>query len=300
MQQPTVVEQPAIRTPAAEAPQERPRDPITMKSLLESGVHFGHQTRRWNPKMKSYIFTERNGIHILDLQQTMVHLERAARWVTELVTQGGTVLFVGTKKQAQETIASEAQRCGMFYINQRWLGGTLTNWQTIKGRIDHMNRLEEQRQRGEFRRLPKQEAIRLDEKIQRLNKYLGGVKQMKSLPGALFIIDLGMEKIAVAEGNKTRTPIVALVDTDCDPNLVSQVIPGNDDAIRSIRLVAGRIADAALQGLSQRQSLEEEAARAAMEAAAIEEENAKQDEEDLSFEEPEFDVSDFSSPGPSS
>ena len=300
MQQPTVVEQPAIRIPAAEAPQERPRDPITMKSLLESGVHFGHQTRRWNPKMKSYIFTERNGIHILDLQQTMVHLERAARWVTELVTQGGTVLFVGTKKQAQETIASEAQRCGMFYINQRWLGGTLTNWQTIKGRIDHMNRLEEQRQRGEFRRLPKQEAIRLDEKIQRLNKYLGGVKQMKSLPGALFIIDLGMEKIAVAEGNKTRTPIVALVDTDCDPNLVSQVIPGNDDAIRSIRLVAGRIADAALQGLSQRQSLEEEAARAAMEAAAIEEENAKQDEEDLSFEEPEFDVSDFSSPGPSS
>ena len=300
MQQPTVVEQPAVRTPAAEAPQERPREPITMKSLLESGVHFGHQTRRWNPKMKSYIFTERNGIHILDLQQTMVHLERAARWVTELVTQGGTVLFVGTKKQAQETIASEAQRCGMFYINQRWLGGTLTNWQTIKGRIDHMNWLEEQRQRGEFRRLPKQEAIRLEEKIQRLNKYLGGVKQMKTPPGALFVIDLGMEKIAVAEGNKTRTPIVALVDTDCDPNLVSQVIPGNDDAIRSIRLVAGRIADAALQGLSQRQALEEEAARAAMEAAAIEEENANQDEEDLPFEEPEFDVSDFSSPGPSS
>jgi small subunit ribosomal protein S2 len=229
--------------------------------------------------MKSYIFTQRNGIHILDLQQTMAHLERAARWVTELVSQGGTILFVGTKRQAQETMASEAQRCGMHYINQRWLGGTLTNWQTIKSRIDYMNSLDDRHERGEFRRLPKKEAQKLEDKLHRLHKYLGGVRDMKSLPGALFIVDLGMEKIAVAEANKSRIPIVALVDTDCDPNLVTQVVPGNDDAIRSIRLVTGRMADAALEGLARKKQLEEEAIQAMLEAAA-EEQRALQESED--------------------
>ena len=302
MQQPTVVGQPIPETPEGPAPDVAPkepaREPITMKSLLESGVHFGHQTRRWNPKMKSYIFTERNGIHILDLQQTMVHLERAARWVTELASQGGTLLFVGTKKQAQETMASEAQRCGMFFINQRWLGGTLTNWLTIKARIDYLNWLDDRHQRGEFRRLPKKEALKLEDKLKRLHKYLGGVKEMKALPSALFVVDLGMEKIAVAEANKSRIPIVALVDTDCDPTLVSQIVPGNDDAIRSIRLVTGRMADAVLEGIERKKVLEEEAAMAAVEAVA-EEESASQEEDDAEFqaEEPyedKFQESDFS------
>ena len=239
--------------------------------------------------MKSFIFTERNGIHILDLQQSMVLLDRAARWVTDMVAQGGTLLFVGTKRQAQDTMASEAQRCGMFYINQRWLGGTLTNWQTIKGRIDHMNSLEERRDRGEFRRLPKQEVVRLDERIRRLNKYLGGIKELKSPPSALFVVDLGMEKIAVAEANKIRIPIVALVDTDCDPGLVTQPIPGNDDAIRSIRLVTGRMADAVLEGLSQRLELEAEAEKIAAEAEASEEAEAEEegfvDEGEAEFQE---------------
>jgi small subunit ribosomal protein S2 len=242
-----------------------------MKGLLEAGVHFGHQTRRWQPRMKSYIFTERNGIHILDLQQTMVLLERAAKYVVELVAQGGTLLFVGTKKQAQETMAAEAQRCGMFYVNQRWLGGTLTNWQTIKGRIAHLKRLEERHTRGEFNRLPKKEARRLDDQLRRLNKYLGGIKMMQAPPSALFVVDLGQEKIAVAEAKKTRMPIVALVDTDCDPDLVTQVIPGNDDAIRSIRLVTGRMADAVIEGMARRQTLREEAEKAAAMAQAEQE-----------------------------
>jgi small subunit ribosomal protein S2 len=243
------------------------RTPVTMKSLLEAGVHFGHQTRRWEPKMKRYIFTQRNGIHILDLQQTMVMLERAAKFVTDLVAQGGTVLFVGTKKQAQEPLKAEAERVGSFFVSQRWLGGTLTNWVTIKGRIDFMKRLEDRQARGEFRRLPKKEALGLEEKLRRLNKYLGGLKEMKSLPSALFIVDLGMEKIAVAEARKMRIPIVALVDTDCNPDLVTQPIPGNDDAIRSIRLMAGRMADAINEGMSLRQEKEEETAKLAMDAA---------------------------------
>ena len=255
-----------------------------MKSLLEAGVHFGHQTRRWQPKMKGFIFTQRNGIHILDLQQTMVLLERSARWVTDLVAQGGTLLFVGTKKQAHDTMMTEAQRCGMYYINQRWLGGTLTNWQTIKGRIDHLNWLEERQARGDFRRLPKQEIGRLEEKIHRLNKYLGGVKEMKALPSALFLVDLGVEKIAVAEAIKMRLPTVALVDTDCDPTTVTHPIPGNDDAIRSIRLVTGRMADAVIEGMNRRQELQEEAEKAALEEAAAEEESSF-DEADADFEE---------------
>ena len=238
-----------------------------MKSLLEAGVHFGHQTRRWQPKMKRFIFTERNGIHILDLQQTMVMLERAAKYVMDLVAQGGTVLFVGTKKQAQEPLRAEAQRAGGFFVSQRWLGGTLTNWPTIKSRIDYMKQLEERQARGEFRRLPKKEALGLEEKLRRLNKYLGGLKDMTTLPSALFIIDLGQEKIAVAEARKTRIPIVALVDTDCNPDLVTHPIPGNDDAIRSIRLMAGRMADAILDGMSRRQELREEAAKVALETA---------------------------------
>ena len=285
MQQSTAVEHPTQEATQDQAPLEPARVPITMKSLLESGVHFGHQTRRWNPKMKNYIFTQRNGIHILDLQQTMAHLERAARWVTELVSQGGTVLFVGTKRQAQETMATEALRCGMYYINQRWLGGTLTNWQTIKGRIDYMNALDDRHERGEFRRLPKKEAQKLEDKLHRLHKYLGGIKDMKSLPGALFVVDLGMEKIAVAEANKSRIPIVALVDTDCDPNLVSQVVPGNDDAIRSIRLVTGRMADAALEGLARKKQLEEEAVQAVLEAAAQEQRALQEGEDAESLEE---------------
>ena len=285
MQQSTAVEHPTQEATQDQAPLEPARVPITMKSLLESGVHFGHQTRRWNPKMKNYIFTQRNGIHILDLQQTMAHLERAARWVTELVSQGGTVLFVGTKRQAQETMATEALRCGMYYINQRWLGGTLTNWQTIKARIDYMNALDDRHERGEFRRLPKKEAQKLEDKLHRLHKYLGGIKDMKSLPGALFVVDLGMEKIAVAEANKSRIPIVALVDTDCDPNLVSQVVPGNDDAIRSIRLVTGRMADAALEGLARKKQLEEEAVQAVLEAAAQEQRALQEGEDAESLEE---------------
>ena len=285
MQQSTAVEHPTQEATQNQAPREPAREPITMKSLLESGVHFGHQTRRWNPKMKNYIFTQRNGIHILDLQQTMAHLERAARWVTELVSQGGTVLFVGTKRQAQETMATEALRCGMYYINQRWLGGTLTNWQTIKARIDYMNALDDRHERGEFRRLPKKEAQKLEDKLHRLHKYLGGIKDMKSLPGALFVVDLGMEKIAVAEANKSRIPIVALVDTDCDPNLVSQVVPGNDDAIRSIRLVTGRMADAALEGLARKKQLEEEAVQAVLEAAAQEQRALQEGEDAESLEE---------------
>ena len=270
MQQPVTIEQPPSPTPeAAEAPKaseaEAPaRMPVTMKSLLEAGVHFGHQTRRWQPKMKRFIFTERNGIHILDLQQTMAMLERAAKYVMDLVAGGGTVLFVGTKKQAQEPIRAEAQRAGGFFVSQRWLGGTLTNWSTIKSRIDHMKQLEDRQALGEFRRLPKKEALGLEEKLRRLNKYLGGLKEMRSLPSALFIVDLGQEKIAVAEARKMRIPIVALVDTDCNPDLVTQAIPGNDDAIRSIRLMAGRMADAILDGMSLRQELQEEAAKVAL------------------------------------
>jgi len=298
MQQSIEVEQPTQEVTQDQAPREPAREPITMKSLLESGVHFGHQTRRWNPKMKSYIFTQRNGIHILDLQQTMAHLERAARWVTDLVSQGGTILFVGTKRQAQETMASEAERCGMYYINQRWLGGTLTNWQTIKSRIAYMNALDDRHERGEFRRLPKQEGLKLEDKLHRLHKYLGGVRGMKSLPAALFVVDLGMEKNAVAEANKSRIPIVALVDTDCDPSLVSQVVPGNDDAIRSIRLVTGRMADAALEGIARKKQLEEEAVQATLEAAAEEQRALREGEDTESLEEEpyedEMQESDFS------
>jgi small subunit ribosomal protein S2 len=223
-----------------------------MKSLLEAGVHFGHQTRRWHPKMKRYIFAQRNGIHIIDLQQTLSMLEGACDYVAQAVENGNTVLMVGTKKQAQEAIESEAKRCGAFFVNSRWLGGTMTNFTTIQTRIDELVRLEERKAKGEFNRLTKKEALKLDEQIQRLNRYLGGVKEMTSLPGILFIVDVGKEKIAVAEAVRSGVPVVGLVDTDCDPDMIEHPIPGNDDAIRSIKLMAERIADAVIQGKSRR------------------------------------------------
>ena len=251
MEQATVV-QAVERDPAA-------REPVTMKALLEAGVHFGHQTRRWQPKMKQYIFTQRNGIHIIDLQQTLALLERACQNISDMVAEGGSVLFVGTKRQAQETIEVEAKRCDMYYVNQRWLGGTITNWQTIRRRIEHLRSLEEAEARGDFRRLSKKDVLRRGDELRRLQKYLGGLRELRRLPAALIVIDIGREKIAVAEAQKARIPIFALVDTDCDPNLVDSPIPGNDDAIRSIRLVVGRVADAVLEGSHRRKALEDEA-----------------------------------------
>lgn len=231
---------------------EQADGPLTMKSLLESGVHFGHQTRRWNPRMKRYIFTTRNGIHILDLQQTLSMLDRACEFVTEVVAAGDYALFVGTKRQAKEAIVQEATRAGAFYVATRWLGGTFTNFATIQGRIDHLVELEERKLKGGFQVLPKREVQKLEDRISRLNRYLGGIKEMTRIPAVIFIVDIGKEKIAVAEARRMGVPIVALVDTDCDPSLVDYPIPGNDDAIRSIRLVTRKIADAVLEGFEQR------------------------------------------------
>ncbi len=229
---------------------------VTMKALLEAGVHFGHQTRRWNPRMKNYIFATRNGIHIIDLQQTLGLLEGACEFISELVASGRDALFVGTKRQAQETVVNEAQRCGAFYIDTRWLGGTFTNFATIQKRIDYLVQLEEQELKGQFSVLSKREAQKLEEKIVKLNRYLGGIKAMTKLPGFVFLIDIGKEKIAVAEAQRMGVPIVALVDTDADPDLVDHPIPGNDDAIRSIRLVTHKIADAVLEGMQRRAAIE--------------------------------------------
>ena len=240
--------------------------PISMKALLEAGVHFGHQTRRWNPKMRKFIFTERNGIHILDLSQTVHRLEAACEFVRDLVADGQTLLFVGTKRQAQETIESEARRCGMPYVTTRWLGGTLTNFFTIQSRIDHLVRLEDARARGEFELLPKKERLKKEEEIARLNRYLGGIKEMTTLPGAVYIVDTTKEEIAVKEALRMRIPIVALVDTNCDPDVIDYPIPSNDDAIRAIKLITSRIADAVLEGLTAR----EYAQQAALEAEDVE------------------------------
>ena len=223
-----------------------------MKSLLEAGVHFGHQTRRWNPHMKRYIFTHRNGIHIIDLQQTLVLLENACKAITQLVAEGGDILFVGTKKQAQDTIHHEAERCSMPFVNQRWLGGTLTNFQTIRSRINYMTNLEDRIEKGALLGLTKKEGLKMEEELARLHKYFGGIRNVKSMPGALFVIDIEKEDICIAEAARLGIPIVALVDSNCDPNLVTLPIPGNDDAIRSIRLMAGRVSDAILEGLRQR------------------------------------------------
>ena len=241
--------------------------PITMKSLLEAGVHFGHQRRRWNPKMKRYIFAHRNGIHIIDLQQTLYHLERAARFVEDVTAEGKRIIMVGTKKQAADTIVSEAERSGAYYISTRWLGGTLTNFKTIQARIDYLVQLETRRDKGEFAVLTKKEALKLGDSITRLNRYLGGIKEMTEMPGALFVIDVGKEAIAVAEARRVGVPVVALVDTDCDPSLIDWPIPGNDDAIRSIRLVTAQIADSIIEGRNRRDALETELSQAAAEEA---------------------------------
>ena len=221
---------------------------ITIKQLLEAGVHFGHHTRRWNPKMAEYIFPERNGVYIIDLQKTVKKIEEAYDFVRQLSENGETVLFVGTKKQAQDSIREEAERVGMYYVNARWLGGMLTNFTTIKTRIDRLAQLRKMEEDGTFDLLPKKEVIKLNLEIERLEKYLGGIKNMKKLPGALFIVAPRKERNAVAEARKLNIPIVAIVDTNCDPDEVDYVIPGNDDAIRGVRLISGTIANAILEG----------------------------------------------------
>ena len=228
-----------------------------MKALLEAGVHFGHQTRRWNPTMKKYIFTQRNGIHIIDLQQTLGMINNVYQEMVDLVSQGGKVLFVGTKRQAQEVIQSEAERCGMLYVNQRWLGGTMTNFQTIRTRISYMLELQQKRDQGYFRLLPKKEGVKLRDTLNRLEKYFTGVRDMTEVPKAIFVIDIGREDICIAEAQRMGVEIFAIVDSDCDPNKVDHIIPGNDDAVRSIRLITNRMASAVLEGLAQREALEQ-------------------------------------------
>jgi small subunit ribosomal protein S2 len=223
-------------------------DIVTIKELLEAGAHFGHQTSRWHPAMKKYIFTKREGIHIIDLEQTAAMLTKACEFVRQLAAEGGIILFVGTKKQAQEVIEQEAKRCGMYYVNQRWLGGVLTNFATIQTRIDQLVRLEDQKARGDFERLPKKEAQKLEEGISRFNRQMGGFKEMTSLPNALFIIDPIKEKIALAEARRMGIPVVAVVDTNCNPNEIDQPIPANDDAIKAVKLVCSKIADAVIEG----------------------------------------------------
>ncbi|MTI82870.1 MAG: 30S ribosomal protein S2 [Firmicutes bacterium] len=221
---------------------------ITMKQLLEAGVHFGHQTRRWNPKMASYIFTDRNGIYIIDLQKTVKKVDEAYNFVRRLAAEGESVLFVGTKKQAMHSVKEEAERCGMFFVNQRWLGGMLTNFQTIRKRIDRLHELERMEEEGTMALLPKKEVAELLHEKERLHKFLGGIKMMKKLPAAIFVIDPRKERIAVAEGRKLGIPIIAIVDTNCDPDEIDYVIPGNDDAIRAVRLLTSKMADAVLEG----------------------------------------------------
>ncbi|MBP8251664.1 MAG: 30S ribosomal protein S2 [Herpetosiphon sp.] len=225
-----------------------------MKALLEAGVHFGHQTKRWNSRMRPYIFTDRNGIHIIDLQQTIVGLQNAYRFVADVVAGGGKILFVGTKKQAQEAIAEEAARAGQLSITQRWMGGLLTNFSTIKRRLQYLHELEARRDRGEFSLITKAEALKLEEEIGKLNRVFGGIKTMERVPSALFVIDPHKESLAVTEARKLGIPVVAMVDTNCDPDPIDYVIPSNDDAIRAIRLMAGKIADAAIEGQNRRQS----------------------------------------------
>jgi small subunit ribosomal protein S2 len=228
-----------------------------MKALLEAGVHFGHQTRRWNPMMKKYIFTQRNGIHIIDLQQTLGMINNVYQEMVDLVAEGGKVLFVGTKRQAQEVIQSEAERCGMLYVNQRWLGGTMTNFQTIRTRINYMLELQQKRDQGYFRLLPKKEGVKLRDTLNRLEKYFTGVRDMTEVPKAIFVIDIGREDICIAEAQRMGVEVFAIVDSDCDPNKVDHIIPGNDDAVRSIRLITNRMATAVLEGLALREAKEQ-------------------------------------------
>ena len=240
---------------------------VSMKALLEAGVHFGHQTRRWNPKMAPYIYTERNGIYIIDLQKTVKKLEEAYNFVRDCSANGGNILFVGTKKQAQDAIKEEAARCGGYYVNARWLGGMLTNFRTMRTRIDRLAQLRKMEEDGTFAMLPKKEVIKHQAEIEKLEKYLGGVKEMKKLPAALFIVDPRKERNAIAEARKLNIPIVAIVDTNCDPDEIDYVIPGNDDAIRAIRLIAAAMANAAIEG---RQGEDAAAEAAPAEEAAAE------------------------------
>ena len=242
---------------------------VSMKQLLEAGVHFGHQTRRWNPKMATYIYTERNGIYIIDLQKTVKKLEEAYQFVRSLPENNQSILFVGTKKQAQEAIREEASRVGMYYVNARWLGGMLTNFKTMRGRVDRLNQLRKMQEDGTFDMLPKKEVIKLQGEIAKLEKYLGGVKDMKKLPGALFIIDPRKERNAIAEARKLGIPIVAIVDTNCDPDEIDYVIPGNDDAIRAIKLISSVMANAIVEGRQGMETAEE------MEASEAEAEEAE-------------------------
>ena len=246
---------------------------ISMKQLLEAGVHFGHQTRRWNPKMAEYIFTERNGIYIIDLQKTVKKVEEAYFFIREIAMNGDDVLYVGTKKQAQDSIKEEAERSGQYYVNARWLGGMLTNFKTIRKRIDRLNQLENMEQNGLFDVLPKKEVIKLKAEMEKLEKYLGGIKNMKKLPGAMFIVDPRKERNAILEARKLGIPVVAIVDTNCDPDEVDYVIPGNDDAIRAVKLIASKVADAILEG-RQGEQLESE------DAQAVSDEEAKINEDD--------------------
>ncbi len=248
---------------------------VSMKQLLEAGVHFGHQTRRWNPKMDRYIYTERNGIYIIDLQQTIKLIDVAYNYIQDVVKQGGKVLFVGTKKQAQESIREEAERCGMFYVNNRWLGGTLTNYKTIKNRINRLYEIEKMEADGTFDLLTKKEVAKLQLEYEKLDKNLGGIKEMKGLPDVLFVVDPHKEYIAVAEARRLGIPVVAIVDTNCDPDDIDYVIPGNDDAIRAVKLIAAAMANGVLegrQGMQEEeaagQSLEEEMLAAADETAS--------------------------------
>ena len=242
---------------------------VSMKALLESGVHFGHRTNKWNPKMRPYIFTERNGIHIIDLQQTVKLLDEAYNKVRDVVADGGTILFVGTKRQAQETIQEEAERCGMPYVNQRWLGGTLTNWVTIQQRLVELSRLEKMQETGEINLLTKKEGLLIERDIARLLMRLSGVRNMKQLPELIFVVDVMREETAVHEANLKEIPVLALVDTNCDPRGVDYVIPSNDDAIRAIKLLVGKVADAVLEGKAMRKDEEiEEAEQAAVALAS--------------------------------
>jgi small subunit ribosomal protein S2 len=246
---------------------------VQMKALLETGVHFGHRTRRWNPKMKPYIFTERNGIHIIDLQQTLGSIETAYNLVRDTVARAEPVLFVGTKRQAQEAISQQAMRASQPYITHRWLGGTLTNWRTIRLRIDTLMALEQRRDAGDFERLIKKEALLLTREIEKLNLRLGGIKEMKRLPGVLFVVDVRRETTAVREANSLNIPVIAMVDTNCDPDPIDYVIPSNDDAIRAIKLVVTKMADAALEGVALRKET--------MPAEAVEEGQAEAEEKYL-------------------
>ena len=235
---------------------------VSMKQLLEAGVHFGHQTRRWNPKMDEYIFTERNGIYIIDLQKTVKKLEEAYLFIREVAANGGNVLFVGTKKQAGDSVKEEAERAGAHYVNARWLGGMMTNFKTIQTRIKRLEQLRQMEEDGTFDRLPKKEVVKLELEIEKLEKFMGGIKNMDKLPGALFVVDPRKEKIAVAEAHKLGIPVVAIVDTNCDPDEVDYVIPGNDDAIRAVKLIASVMADAIIEGRQGEETAEAAAAEA--------------------------------------